>query len=199
MILTQRERYIACGAGGLLAVMLVQFVIIGPYFDRRDAIQTDLQNTIDDIEKVELLKLQHAKARKVWNQMIAGGLGSSATLADTMLQTALAQWAQDSGMSISALHPQSASPDGKFIQISYHLSGAGPLSTVSRLLWRLETTALPLRITGLQLSPRKEGYDDLQMQIEVSTICRVQDSDSPDKSRRGGGVASATYRLGDHS
>ena len=40
----------------------------------------------------------------------------------------------------------------------------------ARLLWQVETTGLPLRVHEMQLGARKEGTDDLSLQLKASTL-----------------------------
>ena len=192
MILSQRERYLAIGAAGLLGLVLIQVMVISPYLSRRDAIATELTSTRGDVDHLEMLYSQQQRLKKVWNEMNAGGLSNSPSDAESLLQQALDEWAQECDVNVSQLKYERTNQEGKFLQISFHLTGAGPLSTMSRLLWRLETTPMPLRITEVQITPRKEGLDDLQLQLDVSTLCRIPDAEKVEGTR--GGSATADLR-----
>jgi hypothetical protein len=41
---------------------------------------------------------------------------------------------------------------------------------VARLLWRVQTATIPIKVTELQISARKEGTDDLSFQVRTSTV-----------------------------
>ena len=49
-------------------------------------------------------------------------------------------------------------------------AGTGSMNAVSRFLWRVETAGIPLRVKEMQLGSRKEGADDLTVQLRLSTI-----------------------------
>ncbi|HWE04602.1 MAG TPA: hypothetical protein VG326_19510 [Tepidisphaeraceae bacterium] len=184
MILTKRERYIAIGAGALVGVLLLYFLMIGPYVERRSQIAAEVDTALNDKDKADLLFHQQVKMRKVWNEMIAGGLSNTQSDAESQLQLALNDWARDCGVTVSKLKDERSILDGKFVQIGFHLTGTGPLATISNLLWRVETTTMPLRVSEIQVMPLKEGIDDLQLELSLSTLCRVPDSDKPDKADR---------------
>ena len=44
------------------------------------------------------------------------------------------------------------------------------MSAVSKLLWQIETSAIPAKIKMLQLGSRKEETDDLSVHLRVSTL-----------------------------
>jgi type II secretory pathway component PulM len=191
MILTKRERYIAVSTGALVGVLLIYFLLVGPYIDRRSEIAAEVDSARSDKDKADMLFRQQIRMRKVWNEMINGGLSSSQSDAESQLQLALNDWSRDCGVTVSKLKDERSTADGKFVQIGFHLTGTGPLATISNLLWRVETTTMPLRVSEIQVTPLKEGVDDLQLELSLSTLCRVPDADKPDHLRtasiQGGG------------
>ena len=43
--------------------------------------------------------------------------------------------------------------------------------SIANLLWSMETATIPVRVNDLQILPRKEGTNDLTLQLTVSTLC----------------------------
>ena len=182
MVFSKRERYVAIGAGAVIVLLLLDSFIVSPYFARRDEIAKEVDSTRADIHKGEILFHEQRKLRKVWDEMNSNGLSNTPSDAESQLQLALDEWSQECGVNVSSLKYERSSAEGKFLQISFHLTGTGPLSTISSLMWRLETTTMPLRVNEIQISPRKEGQDDLQLQLAISTLCRLPDAELPDKN-----------------
>ena len=116
---------------------------------------------------------------------IAGGLEQRLATAKSQLGNQSGGWAKQSrrqrhpGRNLANTVSQAAknSPEAKFHVIGFHLTGTGPLSTLAKLLWRIETATMPIRVGEVQISPRngKEGLDDLQFTLTVSTLCRDAD------------------------
>jgi hypothetical protein len=44
------------------------------------------------------------------------------------------------------------------------------MRSIARLTWALETAQIPVRVNEMTITPRKEGTDDLQIQLSVSTL-----------------------------
>lgn len=182
MVFNKRERYAAIGLGVVLGLLLLDSMVLEPFLDRRREIAREVDDASRELQKAQTLFKQRIKLRKVLEEMNAGGLDNSPSDAVSQLQLALDEWAQECGVNVSSLKEERTSTENKFTQIGFHLTGTGPLSAISTLLWRLETTTMPLRITEIQITPRHEGQDDLQLQLAVSTLCRASD-DRADRLR----------------
>jgi hypothetical protein len=181
MVLTQRERQYAIIAGSLLGVLILYFWVLGPYFKARAEIAADIEKYNIELTNADVLAKRQVQMRKIEKALIAGGLENSSNEAQSQLGNNLAEWAQEAGVNVTQLNlattiSQAAknSPEAKFHVIGFHLTGTGPQITLSRLLWRIETAAMPIRVSEIQIQPRngKEGQDDLQFTLAVSTLCR---------------------------
>ena len=84
---------------------------------------------------------------------------------------ALRDWSQETGFALSSLKPGKTTERGDLLETSFQAAGTGPIEAMARLLWRIETASLPLRIEQLQLGARKEGADDLSLQLSLSSLC----------------------------
>jgi hypothetical protein len=118
------------------------------------------------------------------NDLNAGGLKSDVPSAESQLVHALSVWTKESGLNLSSIKPERAKPEGKWIQINTNAAASGPQAAIAKFLWRLETTSIPVRITDMTVTTKKEGLDDLQLQIGVSTLCPNPDADKPEPGRR---------------
>jgi hypothetical protein len=193
MVLSERERKIAIATGAVLVVLVLVFGVIVPYVTARRTI-SDALDTVDfETKKADALAKRHFQTQKIWKQMLAAGLNNDTNRAESQLEQNLAEWAQESEVNIikrdlanTVTQASKNSPDAKFHQIGFKLTGTGPLSTLAKLLWRIENAPMPIRVSDLTIQPQngKEGQDDLQFQLTVSTLCLVSDSD---RNLRGGG------------
>jgi len=53
------------------------------------------------------------------------------------------------------------------------------MNAIARFLWRVETAGIPIRLKELQLGSRKEGTDDLTLQLRLSTLYQATPSPAP--------------------
>ena len=81
-------------------------------------------------------------------------------------------WSQEARLSLSSLRPERMKDKGELQEITFRTSGTGPMSAVTGFLWRLESSPLPIRVMELQLGTRKEGTDDLSLQLRISALCQ---------------------------
>jgi len=166
--------------GAVIVILVAAFA--PPYAHCSDSTpQTNPQKPHDPGER--LIRL-----RKVWNEMIDkdnGGLGTDLDAAETRLEQGLDKWASESGIDIthvkftrdSSTGAGNTPEEAKFRQSVFTIGGTGSLSSIGKLLHRIESAPLPVRITYFLIDPQrgKEGTDNLQFLMNVSTISRLPD------------------------
>ena len=184
MILTKRERNIAIGVAAAALLFALDQYLLSPYFDQRKFITDGTTKAQVQWAKGTKTLNSQRKLKPVWADIIAGGLKTDASDAESQALNAVREWAQDAGVILTALKPERASQEGKFQVISFHVTGTGPMRAISRLTWAMETAPIPVRVNDLQLTPRKEGTDDLQVQMSVSTLS-VMPGEAEKPDRRG--------------
>lgn len=172
MVLSNREKSIAIGLGVVVALVLLYQFVYSPLWDWQhdlELAQADVQGQKD---KDALLARKHGKLQKDWKDMLSGGLKSDPSDAESQLQLGLTDWARESGVTLTAQRLEGRPPEKNgFIQIPYQASGTGNSAQMSKLLWQIENTRIPVRIKSMQISSRKDGVDDLQIQLSLSTLC----------------------------
>lgn len=182
MVLSKREKYIAIGAVSAIAVLVLDQVVLSPYFAKRTAIADQRSQILEEMDKANDLFARQRQLRKIWAEMQKGGLKADASEAESQALRAVLDWAQGAGVNLAALKPERSTQEGKFQIISFHVTLTGTVASMSRLLWSMETATLPVRVNDMQVTPRREGTDDLSVQLSVSTLCLLPDADKPAKT-----------------
>ena len=118
---------------------------------------------------MSLFKREKA-AQLRWKEMLAGGLKQDAAETENALQHAVREWSQDANLALSTVRPERVVQKGRAPEVAIHLVGAGPMSAVARFLWRLQTAPLPVKVVEMHLSARREGTDDLSLQLRLSAL-----------------------------
>ena len=191
MALSPRERTIALVVGAAAGLFLLDAVAITPYWTTREALAKSIRDADTKLNDAHVLGKRRKELGDVWRKMNAGGLKSDVVEAESQLFHALREWTQESGLNFSSSKPERATSEGKFTQINTQVSGSGPQASVAKLLWRLETATIPIRVTEMNVNARREGNDELQVQLGVSTLCDKPESDKPDAAGNRRTVASA--------
>ena len=171
MILSKRERRIA-----MLTIIAAAFLVfyrglLTPYFGQRTQLTVDKQSLLVNIEHAHDLFARRKNLSPKWEEMLKSGLKPDAASAESAVLNALRDWAEESGLMLSSLKPERSTKRGQLQEITFQAVCVGSMNGVSKFLWQIENAALPVKISDLQLSTRKEGADDLTLQVRIAALC----------------------------
>lgn len=175
MILSRRERYIALATLIVLALLGLDRFLLTPLQQRRADMAAQEQHIMDGLERARALFGRSQQLESEWRQMLDAGLRFGPTEAESKVLHAIREWSQEAGLSLSSLRPDKATDVGGLREITFRAAGQGGMAAVAGFLWRLETSPLPVRLTELHLGARKEGTDDLSLQVSISALCQAAD------------------------
>ncbi len=169
--MSPREKMIAIGVGAVIALYAVNSSVIDPYVARLHAIDDDTATATATLNERLALFARQSELKKVWAAMTRGGLSADPSAAESLALKATLDWAGEAGVTITALKPDRVTDENQFQIISFHATASGSSPAVGKLLWDIETATIPVRLTDLAVTPRKEGTDDLVVQFGISTLC----------------------------
>ena len=174
-MLSQRERIIGLTTAGVLGFLALDRVALTPLLERRSQVSAAESTATVAHARAEQLVENAPRMNDRWNGMIAAGLKSEVTEAESQALRSLHDWAQDAGITLLSLQPDrvertGAQKDESFRQVTLRASGTGSMRSVSRFLYRVQTATIPMRVTDLQVNARKDGTDDLLVNLAVSTL-----------------------------
>ena len=179
MTISKREKYIGIGMGAAILLLLLDQVVLSPFLKQLDDIsaQTDAARTkVDDMTSTFA---KQSNLKKVWTAMQTGGLKDDESQAQSQALRAVLDWAQNAGVNLAALKPERSQAMGQFQVISFHITGTSSTPSLARLLYGMETATIPVRVNDIQITPVKEGTDNLTVQLSVSTLCMLQTDAKP--------------------
>jgi hypothetical protein len=182
IILSKREQRIAVISAVGLVLLAIYYMVLSPYLDERDENASRLMALNQNFSDASTVFDRELKLRKVWNEM-QKGLNVDASTAESQAQQAVIDFADASGMTLTGLRPGKTSPgEDNFVVISFTVTGTGAMPDIARMLWALESSSIPVRVSDIQLKPRKEGTDDLLAQFTLSALCLPPGSPTADHS-----------------
>jgi hypothetical protein len=175
MTLSKRESNIAIGLGVTVLLAVLWSVVLSPYLDAIGAIKKDLatEQTKFDADSSVFSHRKHLE--KVWKEITDGGLTADQSRAETQALNNASDWAYAAGVNITALKSERTADAGPFLIIGFHVTGNASMSAIKRMLISFETATIPVRVNDMQITPRKEGTDDLMIQLSLSTLCLKPD------------------------
>lgn len=169
MVLSKRERYILLAAAVTVAGFMLDQFVLTPIQAARDQAYTDQQRLLKEIRDAQLAVTTRRELEPQWRQELSN-MKSDPGEAESQLLSTLLHWAQDSGVSISLLRPERLTEKTTLPEIAVHVAGTGTMESISKMLWQMQTADIPLRIVSLQMTARKDGTDDLSVQLRLSTL-----------------------------
>ena len=122
------------------------------------------------IEQNDNLFLREQRLKKVWKEMLAGGLKDNRNEAENQAQSGINVLGGDMHVTVESLKNDRTTQENKFEVINFHVGGKGRMADIAGMIFYMEMAKFPLRINQVQLIPRTEGFNDLQMTLNISTL-----------------------------
>jgi len=174
--LSQRERYIAIGVIAAVGLFLLNSFLLSPYWEMRTSLSDGRDKVNTQLADADRLFAKQKALRPIWADMKKNGLKSERGQAESQAQQAVLDWAKTANVSVASVKPERDQQQNGFQIISFHVTGNGTMLSLSKLLWSIETATVPVRLNDVQIAPRKEGTDDLTMQMSISTLAMMPDA-----------------------
>jgi len=169
----------------VVGLAIVYQFVIEPYLQKRKALQEQIEAREDELYKADKMYKEQKRLKTVLAGLTEGGLKSDVAEARSQLLYALSGWTKDAGVNLKSLKEGRTVEEGnKWIQINTQSTATGPQAAIAQLLWRLETAKIPVRVTEMTINAVKEGTDELQINLGVSTLCQNPNADKPDPASR---------------
>jgi hypothetical protein len=167
--MNKRERYIGIAAAAVVGILVLDQVLVSPLLERWTDADARIELATLDRERADRLVTASKRANRTWNEMIGTHLQRDASEAESQVLNSVREWAQEAGMTLSSLKPERTEKEKDFFKITFRATGGGSMSQVGRFLWRIETAAVPVRVTDVTITSRKAGTDDLNIQLGIAT------------------------------
>ena len=176
MVLSQRERYIAIALGAVLLIVVLWTVVYSPLEDWGKKITEDKAAAIKQKQNDDMLFADQKRLQKIWEDMQKGGLMENPYDAQTQLHQAVTDWAVQSGVNVSnqtneAPVPVNGDAKSGFVQAGIKVTAQGTTSGIAKLVYQIEVARIPARVHQVTISSKKEGADDLQVDMSLTTLC----------------------------
>ena len=171
MILSKRERLIMVLTLAAVSILVLDRYVLTPLLDGRSSLQARKARLQGDMERANRLLTRRRQIDQRWNQMLTSSLKRDPGEAESQILHALGNWSEQTGLNLSSIRPERSTEKTDVREITFHISGSGSMNSISWFVWCLETAEIPIKVKVLSLGSRKEGTDDLSLQLRFSTLC----------------------------
>jgi hypothetical protein len=178
--MSKRERTIGILTVSVLGLLGVYQFVIDPLLVRKGELDEQVAARRTEIDQTNDLYDRSKRAGVVWSQMVTGGLRKDASEAESVVLHSVRDWAQEAGMNLTGLTPARPEKDKDFFKITVRATATGKMADISRFLFKIQNSTIPIRVTELQINNHgKEGTDDLGVQLAISTVYLSPQLDKP--------------------
>jgi hypothetical protein len=182
--MSPRERSLALIVLSVVGVAVVYQFVVDPYFAKRKELKVAIETKEAELDRNRKVFRDEKKLKDVLNKLNSSGLKSDVAEARSQLLYALSGWAKEAGVGLSSLKEGRTTTEGRWIQINTQATATGSQKAIANLLWRVESASIPVRVSEMTINSRREGTDDLQINLGVSTLCPNPEADRSDTTRR---------------
>ena len=176
MILSKRERYIVIGTVIVVGVLALDRLFLTPLLEHRADTNLKILKEKGTLDRANGLLTNQSRVRRKWNEISGTTLRMDGANAESQIIRAVNDWAQDAGLNVSSVKPERAEKEKikdketQFMKITFRANATGTMAAISKFLFRLQTSKVPIRVTDLSINTRRDGVDDLSLDLGISTI-----------------------------
>ena len=171
MVMTPREKKIAQITAVAVGLFVAYEFVISPFMTALGDTNQRLKESKDQIESNDLLFRMEQKKKKIWTDMLAGGLKDNHNEAEDQAQRGINYLGEDMHVTIESFKNDRTTQENKFEVINFHVGGKAKMADTAAMIYYMEMAKFPLRINQIQVIPRTEGANDLQVTFNISTLC----------------------------
>jgi hypothetical protein len=179
MVVSKRERMIGIITGLVLAVLVLDQFVFEKLLDQRRDLEGQKAVASQTLHDKNVLIRTSNEDKPKWEQMRRDGLLSDSSRTETQIYNNLNAWAREAGLNPPpALKSDRTEKEKDFYKLTLRATGTGGMAQISRFLWHIQTANIPVKITELTISSRKEGADDLSLTMSVATAYLAPESET---------------------
>lgn len=170
MKLSKRERIIAIVVVAVVTLFIIDQVFLSPLLERLSIANRSIQDGQLALKNADALRQNSVRAQRNWTEIAGDTLKRDASTAEQQLLNRIQDWAQNSNLALTSLKPERNEKEKDFDKVTIRTSANGSMSQIGRFLFALKDSRVPVRVSDLQITSRRDGTDDLTVQLGISTI-----------------------------
>lgn len=192
MVLSKRERYVAVATVAVVAVLVLDKFFVTPLFQKRQELDEQIALKQRDRERGQKLLLDSRRMSKRWTEISTTALKRDESQSESQMLQYVLEWARGAGMpDPSSFKRERVEREKEFVKVTFRATGTGTMAQIGNFLYRIQTASVPVRITDLTISSKKEGTDDLSVQVGIATIYLAPEPEKKDNNSRAASASAA--------
>src|SRR4051812_9303092 len=163
----------------VLGALLLDHFVFENLIEQKNALLADKDTANRKLSNALNVIKREKDARPRWTEMTKNGLPRDSSTAQSQIYNAAGSWAREAGLNPPpALKSDRNDKEKEFFKVPIRATGNGNMQQIARFLWHIQTANIPVRVSELTLSTRKEGTDDLSLTMTLATIYLPPEADA---------------------
>jgi hypothetical protein len=161
---------IAAVVGISVLIFVGDYYVVEPWLSASADVAAQQAKVTDELRKAKSVFDTRRAVNDQWRALMQNGLTTNAADASVKTQHALTEWAGAARVNLESQKSDTPVQVGDFQQLRITITGSGSMAGIARLIWDIETGPLPLQMGEMRIQSRKDGTDDLGLQLTLTTL-----------------------------
>jgi len=170
MQIKNRQQLLVVGAIAAVVLFAGDRLVLTPLLAAWNSRAKTISTLRQKISDAKSLVQREEGIRSRWERMSSNTLTNDNSAAEQRLWGAVEQWAQNSGVTISAFTPQWKHDSDDYITYECRVDAAGDLGKLSRFLYSVERDPMALKLELVELGARDKEGQQLSLGLQLSAL-----------------------------
>jgi len=169
-----RKRWLLLVAGACVLLLTADRFVLSPMAAAWKRRSVRIEELKSSIEKGRILLDRQDSLEERWDTVQKNALPVSPPAAENQVLTSVNSWAAASGLNVTALLPRWIEDKDLGPRMEIRVSGTGSLEAVTRFLFAVETSNVPIRADVVELRARDEAGRDISLDARLSGLTSTE-------------------------
>jgi hypothetical protein len=179
MGLSKRERIIFIVTLICVGILIVNEFVINTVYGELVSLGKERDELRLEVEEAENLIARRASLERRWDELLANGMWNRGA-AESKVFDSLREWSSKANMTLGNVRPEQSTAEKGMSVLRFTLSGEGRLASVARLLYEIESSPVPVKISSMSLGSTKDDGSKITMSMYLSILFVDKESPSYD-------------------
>lgn len=170
MQIKNRQQLLVIGAIVAIALFAGDQLVLSPLSKAWSTRAKRISELRNNITAGKMLVQREQSIRSRWEQMSRNALTNNTSAAEQQVFRAIDSWAQNSGVTVSAITPQWKHDSDDYLTFECRVDAAGDLGKLSRFLYSVEREPMALKLESVELGARDKDGQQLSLGLQLSGL-----------------------------
>jgi hypothetical protein len=169
--LPKRQRWLAIGAGTMVALFILDSVLFTPLTKTWQAHAAEIQGLQKSVAHGRSVIERAGETERVWAEMQKNALPKDPAQTEQDMISALDRWGRADSIELGSIRPQwKHGASDRYSLLECRVDATGSLAALSHFVYELERSPLALRIESVELNARDDSGQKLTLALIVSGL-----------------------------